>query len=609
MRTDMPRRVTKAVTGSRWNGPRTRACRCGLALLALVCGPGSAAALSPGPTPSPLEAADEEACDERFEKIRQKFENEKATSSEEYLRIPTIVTFSSAPCRKTIDFLTALYETEANPGIAVAITEALVTMAKKDAIEAAVKVGLVRLVGGEQIDEFTLDRIGEMLRQPMEPEAEDWLLDRGLKISPLRRNEAMNEILLLAAAARRSEKRIAILTREIRATKSPELQATILESIAESPDKNVAKLGVAFARARHERVVTAAYDILRMTKSKTYRKYFVSGLKSPHWQVRVLSVDALSDIDDKSLVSQVAPLLKDKDKRVQVTAVHALMVRGGVAVMEPLIEALEYTKARVLDDVTDALTRLTSRDFGPVAAQWDSWWRSNRDKVTDNDLVALSASEFSALKERSEEKATLLYHGLRVLSDYVAFVIDISESMKREYTPKKTGKARSSRTEVTDGKKPDKEMRIETAKKELSQVVKGLEAGKSFNIVGFETFTVDFNTNELQGDPERLVKMEPVARAKALGFVGRMKPGGLTNVSGAIQTAFGYGDVDTVFLLSDGTPEGGGITDHEELLRAVRRWNRLSKVKINIVGFDLDEKTRFLMERLADQNFGVFVER
>ena len=158
-------------------------------------------------------------------------------------------------------------------------------------------------------------------------------------------------------------------------------------------------------------------------------------------------------------------------------------------------------------------------------------------------------------------------------------------------------------------KKTDKKMRIVVAKKELSQVLRGLQAGKSFNSVGFDTFTADFNTNELQGDGETLVKLEPVARAKALGFVAKMKPGGLTNVSGAIQTAFAYGDVDTLFLLSDGTPEGGGITDHLELLRAVRRWNRLSKIKINIIGFDLDEKTRLLMESLADQNFGVFVER
>lgn len=605
MGSEMPRWVTE----SRWGGQRV----VWLVLIAML--PVLSGAASAAGSAAPASFADE-ACEEKFEKIKKKFDKEKSIARDDYLRIPTIISFSSAPCKKTIDFLKALYKKEDNSGIFLAISEALVTMASKEAIEAAVKVGLVRFVRQGKVDGYALERMGKLLRRPMSPKAEDWLLTKGLKISPLRRDKAANEILLLAAAARRSDKRISVLTREITGTRSPELQATILESVAESPDKKVAKLGVTFARSRNERVVTAAYDILRMTKSKTYRKYFVRGIKSPQWQVRVLSVDALSDIADKSIIKLVVPLLKDKDKRVQLSAVHALMLRGGIEVMEPLIEALNHTTARVLDDVTDALTRLTGRDFGPFAAQWDSWWNSNKNRVKSSDLVAMSASEFTALKEQSQDKATLLYHGLRVLSEYVVFVIDTSESMKKEYTPKKSGKKkRGSKTDVVERKKSNKEkksnkqMRMEVAKKELAQVVKGLDAGKSFNIVGFDTFTADFNASVLQGDGETLVKMDAATRAKGTGFVAKMKPGGLTNVSGALQTAFAYGDVDTVFLLSDGTPEGGGITDHEQLLRAVRRWNRLSKIKINIVGFDLDEKTRYLMERLADQNLGVFVER
>lgn len=559
--------------------------------------------------------AQDDSCAETFEKIRAKFEDEKAKASaaEAYLRIPTILSFGTAPCSETVEFLKGVYPEEHNSGILVAISNALVDIASEDAIEAVVKVGLVRFIRQDRIDGFALSRMGELLRRPMSPQAEDWLLTSGLRITPLRRNEVTNEILLLAAAARRSDKRIAVLTREIRRARSPDLQAAILESLAESPDRKVARLGEMFARSKNERVLTAAYDILRMTRSKTYRKYFVRGIKSPQWQVRVLSVDALSDINDRSLVDLVAPLLKDEDKRVQVSAVRALMLHGGRDVMEPLIEALDYTTARVKDDVADALARLTSRDFGPFSAQWDSWWNVNKDTITDAQLVPLSASEFSALKDSSQEKATLLYHGLRVLSDYVAFVIDTSQSMKREYTPKKGSKKKlRARTEVveTDPKKdPNKKMRIVVAKDELAQVIKGLQDGKSFNIVGFDTFTADFNTNVLNGNGETLARMEPIARAKAMAFVRDMKPGGLTNLSGALKTAFGYGDVDTVFLLSDGAPEGGGITDHEELLRAVRRWNRLSKIKINVIGFDLDETTRLLMEQLADQNFGVFVER
>ena len=43
----------------------------------------------------------------------------------------------------------------------------------------------------------------------------------------------------------------------------------------------------------------------------------------------------------------------------------------------------------------------------------------------------------------------------------------------------------------------------------------------------------------------------------------------------------------------------------EQLLKTVRRWNRFSKVKLNIIGFDLKPEEKLLMMALADQNYGV----
>ncbi len=80
-------------------------------------------------------------CEEKFDKILKQFEHEKETAVDPYLRVPTIASFGTAPCSKTVKFLRDLYGEEDNPGIFMAISKALADIASKDAIETLVKVG------------------------------------------------------------------------------------------------------------------------------------------------------------------------------------------------------------------------------------------------------------------------------------------------------------------------------------------------------------------------------------------------------------------------------------------------------------------------------------
>ena len=159
MRSEMPRRVAE----SRWNGLRPRVVWLGLmvVLLPMLRGVASSAIPVARPVPSSAATSDDEACEEKFERIRKKFNKEKSksTANETYLRVPTIISFGSAPCGKTIDFLKSLYKKEKNPGIFLAISEALIGMATKESIEAAVKVGLVHFVSQGRIDGFVLEQI------------------------------------------------------------------------------------------------------------------------------------------------------------------------------------------------------------------------------------------------------------------------------------------------------------------------------------------------------------------------------------------------------------------------------------------------------------------
>ena len=79
---------------------------------------------------------------------------------------------------------------------------------------------------------------------------------------------------------------------------------------------------------------------------------------------------------------------------------------------------------------------------------------------------------------------------------------------------------------------------------------------------------------------------------KAVGFAGR----GLKDK----HYALGF---DTVYVLSDGAPSWGDVTDKDEIRRLVRETNRLKRLTIHCVTFGDKNDTDFL-RLLAEENGG-----
>ena len=103
--------------------------------------------------------------------------------------------------------------------------------------------------------------------------------------------------------------------------------------------------------------------------------------------------------------------------------------------------------------------------------------------------------------------------------------------------------------------------------------------------------------------------------AKAQKFSRSLEAGGETNAYGALQLAFKDPDVDTIYLLSDGTPTAGDETIAEVIRMKVRDWNRHRKVIINCIGFfpgeaDYEDKdlAREFLRGLARDNEGFYKE-
>jgi uncharacterized protein YegL len=101
--------------------------------------------------------------------------------------------------------------------------------------------------------------------------------------------------------------------------------------------------------------------------------------------------------------------------------------------------------------------------------------------------------------------------------------------------------------------------------------------------------------------------------------VNEYEPSGGTNVHDALETAFQMAgsnvdgknylsSIDTIYFMTDGTPTAGKLVKPDEILAAVRGWNRLTRITIHCVGVGDECDVKFL-EQLAKESGGTFVHR
>src|SRR5690606_23339967 len=148
---------------------------------------------------------------------------------------------------------------------------------------------------------------------------------------------------------------------------------------------------------------------------------------------------------------------------------------------------------------------------------------------------------------------------------------------------------------------------------ELKRIVMSLPDGSHFNVVVFSDDVRVWRPTR-DGLPE-LVAMNDETRDDLLGnFLDALQPRGPTNLYGALDRAVGFAGrgltdrhyalgFDTVYVLSDGAPSFGAVTDKDEIRRLVAESNRLKRLTIHCVTFGEKNDTDFL-RLLAEENGG-----
>jgi HEAT repeat protein len=553
----------------------------------------------------PAAEAAQDADDPELAQLKAKFAEER--SKDAYLRVETILKFGDHPSPGMVTFLSGILKEEKVPGIVGAVIQALGKVGSLDAVKAIFQDGIPVLLG-----DINMLSLAVALQKPLDEDAEEWILSSGITDAIRKDKEAMKSI-LEALIRFKTEKKLPFLQNELKRATNPEAKVISLHAFRDAKTKGAAKVVLPLLKDPDLGVQVAVLQVLEAVQAKEYSRDYIKLLKSKEWQVRVMGVDLLAMCRHPEIVRLVEPLLKDPENRVRITAVQVLEAAGGDSVMNPLIKALDKSEGRVLDDIADALARLTGKNFGPNPAQWDSWWSANKGKVK---VERRSATDFARLKQGDSEQKTMVYFGLRVISKNIAFVIDTSGSMSELYElpediPDETAapppEAEPGKTVARNPKGAKKsgsakvEPKIDVAKKELAKVLEGLPAGVRINIIRFSSTVEPWKPN--------LTLLDKESRGSASKFVEDGKPAGETNLYGALEEALKDEKLDTIYLLSDGAPNMGTYAQPADILAQIHNLNQLRKVKINTIGFGLKPVERVLMEDLAEKNYGVFLNR
>ena len=323
-----------------------------------------------------------------------------------------------------------------------------------------------------------------------------------------------------------------------------------------------------------------------MTDHAAWRDELEAFSRDKRPAARIGAAVGLADLRSAQAIELLHGLAADPDHAVRATALQEvanLRRKDGIGL---LIDRLEVETGVMHQRVVNLLRLVTGEDFG-TGGRWRRWWDDVEDSFEVPDYEAALAAERSRAAARDEGGTQASFYGLRIVSDRVTFILDTSGSMSAK------AKAPGGRT-TTGGADST---RIEIAKDQLSRAVSRLPDGDLFNMIFFSGGVRPWN--------DAVTKMTKSSRAEALAFVARQKAAGATAVYDALERAFEDERVDTIFLLTDGSPSAGKIQDEGRIAQAIARLNSVRMVQINCISVG---RRSALLRRLAEDSGGTYRE-
>lgn len=274
-------------------------------------------------------------------------------------------------------------------------------------------------------------------------------------------------------------------------------------------------------------------------------------------------------------------LVEDKDWRVRLEAIRQLGLVRGSGSVGVLVERMEGETGRLRRAIAVSLRQLTGQDHGFSSARWASWWQGEGGEG----YVLPSAEEAAAMiakldASRASRESVATFYNLPVYSDRVAFVVDTSGSM-RARTFLKPGADH----EEEDSEDSGQPSAMDYARAELKALIRRIPDGAFCNLIFFH--------DDLDPWKRGITELNERSRKKLMKFIDGIDAGGGTALYDGLIEAFEDPEVDTIYILSDGVPSRGEITDAEEIRATIAELNATREVEIH--GIDLSQASLALM--------------
>lgn len=275
--------------------------------------------------------------------------------------------------------------------------------------------------------------------------------------------------------------------------------------------------------------------------------------------LQVLAIDLLAELVDADFLPAAQALFGDPDWRVRAAAYDFCRRVRAVSSIPLLLDRLARERDRMLQDVVDALVDLTGTRL-QTEMQWRDFWH---DHAVGFQLPPPGAARVRTRAAADEASSTRTYYSLPVVSTAVMFVIDHSGSMAAAIG--------------TGGS-----TRLEEAKRQIVRVLGSTPDGYRVGVIAFDS--------QVQSLQDKLVELDERSRKELTSRVQAVRIGSATNVHDGLAAAFADPDVDTIYLLTDGAPSAGPITDPAGLRSAVAGWNRTRRIRIHTVSVGMDSQ-------------------
>ncbi|QDU83604.1 HEAT repeat protein [Planctomycetes bacterium Pla163] len=331
----------------------------------------------------------------------------------------------------------------------------------------------------------------------------------------------------------------------------------------------------------------------------------VFGASDPNWRAEVLEMSrakdrptrqgaarALGELRSPDAIARLFELFQeDKDWTVRYEALKALENLRLPESLPLLVGRIEKETLRMREEISFSLRMLTGLSINPT--RWKAWLDAEGAAFTMPTFEEAVAAEDQRKRNRDDGSAgtSTGFFNIRLVSDRVIFICDMSSSME-EPAKEQPGTGGSVASTGRDGM-----TRFALAKLQLLAVLREIPDDTLFNVYFFSHVLEPFD--------KQMKRMKRTTRGKAIKWVNGQFPNGSTNVYDAILAAYLEPSVDTIYLLTDGFPTDGAITDPHEIRERVRHWNATRHVVVHTISLGRYSE---LLEGLAADSGGTYRE-